>query len=61
MSISVAFIKKTSQSVFLSSMFSVIIVQILISQDIQKLSLVFGLIFIILTGISIKKYADKIE
>jgi len=45
----------------LSSMLSVIIVQILISQDIQKLSLVFGLIFIILTGISIKKYADKIE
>ena len=42
-------------------MLSVIIVQILISQDIQKLSLVFGLIFIILTGISIKKYADKIE
>ena len=61
MSISIAFIKKTSQSVFLSSMLSVIIVQILISQDIQKLSLVFGLIFIILTGISIKKYADKIE
>lgn len=61
MSISAAFIKKTSQSVFLSSLLSIIMVQVLISQDIQKLSLVFGLIFAILTGISIKKYADKIE
>lgn len=61
LNISVAFIKKTSQHVFLTSLLSVIIVQILISQDIQKLSLVLGIIFIILTEISIKKYADKIE
>ena len=61
MSMSVAFIKKTSQSVFVSSLLAIIIVQILISQDIQGFSLVFGLISIVLTGISIKKYADKIE
>lgn len=61
LNISVAFIKKTSQHVFLTSLLSIIIVQILISQDIQKLSLVLGIIFIILTEISVKKYADKIE
>ena len=61
LNISIAFIKKTSQHVFLTSLLSVIITQILISQDIQKLSLILGIIFIILTGISIKKYADKIE
>lgn len=61
LSISVAFIKKTSQHVFLTSLLSIIMVQILISQDMQKLSLVLGVIFIILTEISLKKYADKIE
>lgn len=61
LSISIAFIKKTSQSVFLTSLLSVIMVQILISQDVQKLSLVLVVIFIILTEISIKKYADRIE
>lgn len=61
LSISIAFIKKTSQSVFLTSLLSVIMVQILISQDVQKLSLVLGMIFTILTEISIKKYADRIE
>lgn len=61
LSISIAFIKKTSQSVFLTSLLSVIMVQILISQDVQKLSLVLGMIFTILTEISIKKHADRIE
>lgn len=61
LNISMGFIKKTSQHVFLTSLLSVIIAQILISQDMQKLSLVLGILFIILTEISIKKYADKIE
>ena len=61
LSISIAFIKKTSQSVFLTSLLSVIMVQILISQDVQKLSLVLGMIFTILTEISIKKHADRIN
>lgn len=42
LNISMAFIKKTSQHVFLTSLLSVIIAQILISQDIQKLSLILG-------------------
>ncbi|MCI9314353.1 MAG: ABC transporter permease subunit [Lachnospiraceae bacterium] len=60
LNISMAFIKKTNQHVFLTSLLSVIIAQILISQDIQKLSLILGVLFIILTEISIKKFADKI-
>lgn len=61
LNISMAFIKKTSQHVFLTSLLSVIIAQILISQDIQKLSLILGILFIILTEISIRRYSDKIE
>ena len=61
LNISMAFIKKTSQHVFLTSLLSVIIAQILISQDIQKLSLILGILFIILTEISIRRYSGKIE
>lgn len=61
LNISVAFIKKTSQYVFLTSLFSIIIVQALVSQDLQNFSIILDVIFIIFTEISIKKYSDKIE
>lgn len=59
--INIAFIKKTSQSVFLTSLFSIIIIQIIISQDIHKFSLVLGVLIFILTKISLDKYAGKLE
>lgn len=59
--INIAFIKKTSQSVFLTSLFSIAIIQIIISQDIHKFSLVLGVLILILTKISLYKYAGKIE
>lgn len=61
LNISAGFIRKTSQCVFLTSLFSIIIVQILISQEIQRLSPVLGIGFILLTEVSLRKYAGRIE
>lgn len=57
----VAFIKKTSQHVFIASIISVILVQIIISQSIEKFIIYLGILSLLITIISIKKYANRIE
>ena len=57
----VAFIKKTSQYVFITSLISVVIVQIIISQSLKNYVMCLGMLSLLITMISIKKYSDRIE
>lgn len=59
--ICIGFIKKTSQAVFLSSLFSVLIVQIIISQNYHSISPVLVLLAIVYTEYAINKHAYQTE
>lgn len=59
--IAVAFIKKTSQHVFISSLMSVIMAQIIISQSLEKSVIFLGILTLLILLLSIKKYSDRIE
>lgn len=56
-----AFIKKTSQYVFMSSLLSIIVVQIIISQSLEKSVVFLGALTLWITMLSIKRYSDRIE
>lgn len=56
-----AFIKKTSQYVFLSSLLSIVVVQVIISQNLEKTVVSLGILALLSTMLSIKKFSGRIE
>lgn len=59
--VDVAFIKKTSQYVFLSSLLSIVVVQVIISQNLEKSVVYLGILALLITMLSIKKFSGRIE
>lgn len=59
--VSIAIIKKSSQFVYISSLLSVILAQMMISQKIEKYTILAGACFVYMFIVAIKKYMNQLE